>query len=113
MNGRQFARFLARDLHCPCGCVGYEDTLVPQHRINRGMGGSQLLDYPANILVLCSRANGLIESDPACATRARIYGWKLRPWENPLEQPFYDVATSSWYLLDNHFNRTITTEVAA
>lgn len=113
MNGRQFALYLARDLHCPCGCVGREDTFVPQHRINRGMGGSKLLDRPANIIVLCSGMNGAIESDARTAEQARELGWKLPRWDSPEMEPFYDVTTRSWWLIDNEFNRTITTRKAA
>jgi len=113
MNGRQFALYLARDLRCVCGCSGREDTLVPQHRISRGMGGSRLLDTPANILVLCSLVNGLIESDAKWATAARGYGWKLSRWEDPETTPFYDRGTGTWNLLDNLYHRTETNKKAA
>jgi hypothetical protein len=113
MNGRQFALYLARDMHCACGCVGREDTLVPQHRINRGLGGSKVLDRPANVIVLCSSANGLIESNATWASRAREYGWKLSRWESPEETPFYDLATGTWNLIDNLYRRTITEKAAA
>jgi hypothetical protein len=113
MNGRQFAVYLARDLHCPCGCVGREDTFVPQHRAGRGMGGSKNLDRPANIIVLCSDMNGRIESDPKLAAVAREYGWKLSRWETPEEVPFFDLATGTWNLIDNIYNRVITTTKAA
>lgn len=113
MNGRQFALYLARDLHCPCGCVGQEDTFVPQHRINRGMGGSKLLDRPANVIVMCAELNGQIESDPAIADLARRYGWKLSRWDSPEDTPFWDVATGTWNLIDNIYNREITTKEAA
>lgn len=112
MNVRQFALYLARDLHCVCGCVGREDTLVPQHRAGRGMGGSKLLDRPSNVVVICSYLNGLIESDPVTADIAREYGWKLYRWQNPEEVPFYDLADRQWYLLDNDYNRTETTKKA-
>jgi len=113
MNGRAFALYLARDLHCPCGCVGREDTFVPQHRINRGMGGSRVLDRPANVLVMCSLVNGLIETDAKWAGAAREYGWKLSRWEAPEGTPFYDLATGTWNLIDNIYNRTITEKKAA
>lgn len=113
MNSRKFAHYLARDMHCPCGCVGREDTLVPQHRAGRGMGGSKLLDRPANIIVLCAEMNGLIESAPHLARRARVYGWKLSRWQVPENEPFFDVATGSWWLLDNEFNRTQCEQKAA
>lgn len=110
MNGRAFAKYLARDLHCPCGCVGVEDTFVPQHRAGRGMGGSKSLDVPSNIIVMCSSLNGLIESDARYADTARRYGWKLHRWEDSATVPFYDAVTSTWNLIDNDFNRTITTK---
>lgn len=113
MNGRQFAKYLARDLRCVCGCVGKEDTLIPQHRVNRGHGGSKLLDRPANILVMCSEMNGLIESDAKVAALARGYGWKLRSWQTPEEEPFFDIPTGEWILLTDDYNRTTTTTKAA
>lgn len=113
MNGRAFALYLARDLHCVCGCVGREDTLVPQHRIGRGMGGSKVLDRPANVIVMCSDMNGRIESDPKLAAVAREYGWKLSRWQVPEDEPFYDLATGSWNLIDNLYQRTITQRKAA
>lgn len=113
MNGRQFALYLARDLHCVCGCVGQEDTFVPQHRAGRGMGGSRVLDRPANVLVMCSRMNGLIESDPKLAEVAREYGWKLSRWQAPENEPFYDLATGTWNLIDNTYHRVITQKKAA
>ena len=113
MNGRQFALYLARDMHCPCGCVGREDTFVPQHRVNRGMGGSKTLDRPANVIVMCSEVNGLIESDQGWATKARGYGWKLSRWDSPEDTPFYDLATGKWNLIDNLYKRTITEKKAA
>lgn len=105
MNARQFAKYLARDLHCVCGCMGREDTYVPQHRANRGMGGSKLLDRPANVIVMCSELNGLIESNADLAVLARAFGWKLERWQVPEEVPIYDRATGQWWLLDNEYNR--------
>lgn len=106
MNGREFAKYLARDLHCPCGCVGREDTYVPQHRASRGMGGSKKLDRPANIIVMCSELNGAIESHAYLAEKAREYGWKLSRWQNPATTPFLDLHTGTWNLIDDNFNRT-------
>lgn len=112
MNGRQFALYLARDLHCVCGCVGREDTFVPQHRINRGMGGSKLLDRPANVIVMCAEVNGFIESHQDWARVARDCGWKLSRWDSPEDTPFYDMGTDTWNLIDNLYHRTITTKAA-
>ncbi|MDQ0854821.1 hypothetical protein QFZ79_002932 [Arthrobacter sp. V4I6] len=113
MNGRQFALYLARDLHCVCGCVGREDTFVPQHRINRGMGGSKVLDRPANVLVMCSEVNGRIESSSHWAEFAREHGWKLSRWDSPETTPFLDLGTNTWHLVDNLYNRTVTEKRAA
>jgi len=113
VNGRQFTLYLARDMHCPCGCVGREDTFVPQHRVNRGMGGSKVLDRPANVIVMCAEWNGLIESSPMHADTARRYGWKLSRWQVPEDEPFYDLATGTWNLIDNIYNRTVTEKRAA
>lgn len=67
----------------------------------------------ANILVMCSLVNGLIESDSKWASAAREYGWKLSRWESPEETPFYDLATGTWNLIDNTYHRVITTKKAA
>lgn len=113
MNRRHFAKYLARDLHCVCGCMGREDTYVPQHRAGRGMGGSKLLDRPSNIIVMCADLNGLIESQADLAQQARAYGWKLHRWQIPEETPIYDRATGEWFLLDNDFHRIIQERKAA
>jgi hypothetical protein len=90
-----------------------EDTLVPHHRANRGIGGSKLLDRPANILVVCAWLNGAMESDPKVAAMARSYGWKLARWQTPEDTPFYDRATELWWLLDDQFNRVTTIRKAS
>lgn len=113
MTRREFAKYLARDMHCPCGCLGREDTYVPQHRINRGIGGSKVLDRPANIIVLCSAVNGLIESNADIAAQARVYGWKLQRWQVPEDVPVFDRVTGEWFTLDNDFHRVIQERKAA
>jgi len=66
LNPKAFAKFLNRDKACVhCGTT--DSTLIPQHRINRGMGGSKLLNKPSNIVVLCSAFNGLIEANAEAA----------------------------------------------
>ena len=105
MTPKQFARFMERDGGCVhCGDVV---TAVPNHRQNRGMGGSRKRNHPANIVVLCSEINGLIESDPVWATRAREYGWKLRPWDDPLFVPVYEPMWGVWWRLDDEGGREI------
>jgi hypothetical protein len=104
MNRQQFQRFIDRDQHCPhCGTT--DDTLVPQHRANRGHGGHKAGNQPANIIVLCSQVNGLIESDADWADIARENGWKLRRHEDPLTAPVYDLTTGQEWILDNNYGR--------
>src|SRR5512141_1073604 len=106
MQPSEFARLMERDgghcLHC-----GTTETLVPQHRINRGHGGSKALEVPSNVILFCSAFNGLIEASAPGARLARAHGWKLSVWEAPrlLEIPVFDRAAAEWYHLDNEYNR--------
>ncbi len=103
MTKKQFQKFLDRD----GGCVhcGATEAVAPNHRSNRGMGGSKVRDVPSNVVVLCSVLNGLIESDSAYADVARENGWKLETWQNPEESPYYDLMSGRWWLPDNFYNR--------
>jgi hypothetical protein len=105
MNKKEFQKYLDRDTACPhCGTTGPE--LVPQHRANRGMGGSKVRDRPSNIIVICSFANGLMESSPHFAALAKSKGWKLLAHEDPLETPA--CLWDGWHYLDDNFGRTQT-----
>lgn len=84
-----------RDSHC--WHCGREDDLVPHHRINRGMGGSKLLDTPENLMLVCGFYNGLMESDIEVQAQARELGHKLAPWEQT-NRPVYDVLGGWWVL---------------
>ena len=107
MKRKEFQRFLDRDQHCPhCGTT--DDTLVPNHRANRGHGGHKAGNQPANIVVLCSRANGLIESVAQEAETARRFGWKISRYDDPANVPVYDAVTGRWWLLDNDYGRSET-----
>ena len=87
---------LARDLYCVhCGDT---ETLVPHHRINRGLGGSKLLDTPQNVILICSRYNGLLESDAKIARQGRDYGHKLSRFDTT-DKPVYDQTISEWFSL--------------
>jgi hypothetical protein len=103
MTRKQFQRYLDRD----GGCVhcGDTETAVPNHRANRGMGGSKERDVPSNVVVLCANLNGLIESDQVWADVALSNGWKLRSGQNPVESPYYDLRVGRWYLADDYYNR--------
>lgn len=104
MEAQEFARYLERDggrcMHC-----GTDQGLVPQHRQNRGMGGSPLRNVPSNIIVLCSEANGLMESSATWAQRARDYGWKVSRGEDPFQTPVFDYSANRWYMLRDDFAR--------
>ena len=107
MNSKEFRKYLVRDQgRCwHCGKTG--DDLVPQHRINRGMGGSKSskTNGASNILTFCSIANGQIESDSSSQAVAKRYGWKLSTFEDPSSVVVFDAYTGSWYLLDDQFGR--------
>jgi len=99
-----WGRLLKRDGRCwHCGLD--DDTLIPQHRINRGMGGSKLLNRASNLIVLCSAANVLMESDSIFRARALFYGWKLERMSVADEMPVYDLGRAEWFLIDDDFNR--------
>ena len=63
-----------------------------------------MANTPSNLMVLCSLANGLIESDSELAQLARDYGWKLRAGQLPQNTPvFFDGV---WYLLNDSYGKT-------
>lgn len=104
LTNKQFGKYLDRDKRC-YHCGSTDNTLIPQHRINRGMGGSKKLDVPSNLIVFCSRANLEIESSAESADVARQYGWKLERWQDTLLEPVLDLASGVWFVLDNNYNR--------
>jgi hypothetical protein len=54
--------------------------------------------------------NGLIESDAKAAQTARRYGWKLSKYQNPSEQPYYDLVAGKWFLLSDDFTKGVMLE---
>jgi hypothetical protein len=105
MNRKQFQKYLDRDKACPC-CGKTGDELIPQHRQNRGMGGSKLRNNPANIIVFCSIGNGLMESNSTFASLARDYGWKLTAGQDPTKVPVR--LWDGWFLLNDNYERAST-----
>lgn len=104
MKPNEFAKYVARDGSCPhCGID--DNTLVPQHRAGRQMGGkNNKAARPSNILVMCSYANGQLESNATFARLGREYGWKLTQGEDSSTVPVFH--SGRWYLLDDEFGRT-------
>ena len=107
MTKKEFQKYLDRDRACPhCGTTGPE--LIPQHRSNRGMGGSKSRNRPSNIIAFCSGGNGLMESSASFATLAREYGWKLLSHQDPDKTPVK--LFDGWHLLDDNFRKAPTAE---
>lgn len=104
MNRREFERFLARDGYClHCGAT---EALSPNHRANRGHGGSKRAEAASNVVVLCSLFNGLIEADAKAAGMAKRFGWKISRYDNPREMPVYDTVSGQWFLLDDNYQKS-------
>lgn len=74
--------------------------LTMQHRRNKGMGGSKLLDGFENLITLCALCNTLLESDADWAQVGRDNGWKLSSWENPERVAVFVSWAGVWRLLD-------------
>jgi hypothetical protein len=105
MKANEFRKYLYRDFGCiHCGEV---ERVSPHHRLNRGMGGSKLRNNPANIIVLCSTLNGLLESDAEIASKARSLGWKLSNGQEPKEVAVWYPKYKSWFRLDDDFTRKL------
>lgn len=97
MKAAELRKLRERDKWCwHCGEV---NDLVPHHRINRGMGGSKVLDNLQNIILVCAEYNGLMESDADVANSARELGHKVSKFSNS-SVPLFDNISQSWYQLD-------------
>jgi len=103
MNSKEFQKYIRRDEGICCHCGTDDDTLVPQHRLGRGMGGSKERDVPSNIIVICSLANGQLESNATFAQMGRDFGWKLTQGQDPKKVPVW--LADGWYLLDDVFGK--------
>ena len=77
----------ARDGHRSVWTGVDDETLVPQDRSNRGMGGFKGNVRLSNYVWLESSINGLIESDPVWAAEARVRGVKISRYADPAEVP--------------------------
>lgn len=104
MDKKSLKLLFKRDKVCwHCGLD--DDTLVPHHRLNRGMGGSPSRDTLANVILVCSRYNGFMESSSFWAARAREKGHKLASWQKPELVPVFSEPDQEWFLLDDKGGR--------
>jgi hypothetical protein len=62
-------------------------------------------NQPSNIIVLCSDANGRLESSAKFAELGRKAGWKLRNHETPTEVPIF--GHGGWWLLNDDFTKDL------
>lgn len=87
------------DRCCACNEVGLRDRdLIPNHRVNRGMGGSTApwINDLTNLVTACRGCNNRFEDDPAYSY---AMGWKVRYGVNPATVPVC-YGDGSWWLLD-------------
>lgn len=70
-----------------CWHCGTEENLTVHHRVNRGMGGSKLLDRASNLLLICSEFNVSMESYLPDAREARNRGIKISREATPMTVP--------------------------
>lgn len=107
MNKKEFTKYLKRDFYRCYHCGISDETLVPQHRLGRGMGGSKVRDVPSNIITFCADFNNRIEQNSIAREKARRLGWSLESWQNPLTSPVFDNTTGEWYVLADDFSRQV------
>jgi len=87
----------ARDSYCwECGAT---EGLVLHHIVNRGQGGSKLLDRADNLIRVCSLYNSAMESDPEIAQTARELGHKQSRFGKQ-RQPVFDKVLGIWFTLN-------------
>lgn len=99
-------RMLERDGYKCVYCYTPFD-LTPQHRANRGMGGSKRGHGLSNLVTMCKRHNEQLESDPMFAELGRRMGWKVKRNSGP---PASEIAVWSfpdwgWFLLADDGSR--------
>jgi len=99
-------KLIARDEE-QCWHCGTTETLTVQHRMNRGMGGSNKRDNPANLILLCWFVNFEMEASSRAADSARLAGWKCDRGATPELTPVFHQPSNSWYLLDNDWQRRV------
>ena len=99
-------RMLERDGY-KCVACGTEYDLTPQHRANRGMGGSKHGHGLSNLVTMCKRHNEQLESDPKFAELGRRMGWKVKRNSGPppSEIAVWSFPELAWFLLADDGSR--------
>jgi len=71
------------------------------------MGGSKRRETPSNVIVMCSRFNGAMESETEAQLAAMQFGWKLPAYATPSEEPVYNMNDGRWYRLDDDYRKEV------
>jgi hypothetical protein len=77
------------------------ETLVPQHRSNRGMGGRPSAHRLSNLVWLESEINGLIEADRGWQAEAIARGIKISLFDDPQTVPVVHAIWGKVLLFDD------------
>ena len=78
-------QILVRDDWKCVKCSGAANDV--HHRQLRGMGGSKLLDYPANLISLCRTCHSYIHANPA---ESYELGYLVHSWDDPEDIPIVE-----------------------
>ena len=68
------------------------------------MGSSKLLDGLQNVILVCAKYNGDMESNADIANEARRMGHKLSRYISPAT-PVFDNLQKKWFALDTKGNK--------
>ena len=100
------AAMLERDGH-KCVACGTPFDLTPQHRANRGMGGSKRGHGLSNLVTMCKPHNDQLEADPMFAELGRRMGWKVKRNSGPpaSEIAIWSFLEQAWFLLADDGSR--------
>jgi hypothetical protein len=105
VNVKTRQALIKRDLGLCWHCGSSEVTV--QHRANRGMGGSKLMDNPANLILLCWFVNFEMEASDKKAREAEAAGWKISKYADPTSITVWHQPSQAWFLLDDAWGRNL------
>lgn len=75
--------------------------------MNRGAGGSKLLDRLDNLLLVCADYNWKMEADGKVLTRSRELGHKLKRTDQ-FSTPVFDNYAKQWFILTEEGDKNAT-----